>query len=174
MHKCITNNDFDTLWNNKDKEFIDIILIYIYTSARAEELLNVEKTEVFLSDNYLIGGNKTEAGIGRTMPIHSKIKPFIEKHFNKNKKYLFETIPGKKMTYKTFLKKFKEALSQLNLEEDYLPHDTRHTFSTYAKLVEMDDLCRKLIMGHSIQDLTDRVYTHIPLEKLIEEVEKLK
>jgi len=38
----------------------------------------------------------------------------------------------------------------------------------------MDDLYRKLITGHAINDLTDNIYTHIPKEKLIEEVKKLK
>ena len=38
----------------------------------------------------------------------------------------------------------------------------------------MDDLCRKLITEHAINDLTDNIYTNIPKEKLIEEVKKLK
>lgn len=174
MHKSFTNKDFETVCNNSDKEFVDIIMVYLYIGARPGELLKITKDKVFLEENYMVGGIKTKAGTDRIMPIHPKIKEIIEKHYHKNSVYLFENKKGKQITYKTFGKKFKEVLSSLNLEEEYKPHDTRHTFSTRAKLSGMDDLCRKLIMGHAINDLTDNIYTHIPKEKLIEEVKKLK
>ena len=59
-------------------------------------------------------------------------------------------------------------------EFNHNPHDTRHTFATKMDDAGANKLCRKLIMGHSIEDLTDRVYTHKTIEKLIEAVELLK
>lgn len=174
LHKNISNNDLKIIQEHKEEYFIDIILIYIYTGPRTNELLNVEKTKVFLDDDYLIAGSKTKAGKDRVIPIHPDIKPIIEKHYNKSKKFLFEIEEGKKIDYKIFNKLFKETLNKLNLENEYTPYDTRHTFATLSKLSGIDDLIRKLIMGHSISDLTDNTYTHIPKERIIEEVKKLK
>jgi len=43
-------------------------------------------------------------------------------------------------------------------------HNGRHTFSTFAKEYGVDEYARKKFMGHSIKDLTDRVYTHMDIE----------
>ena len=56
----------------------------------------------------------------------------------------------------------------------HLPHDGRHTFSTLAKKAGMDDYARKKLMGHSIKDLTDKVYTHLDMEWFRQELEKIK
>ena len=174
LHKNISDKDLEAINKNSNNYFIDIILVYIYTGARTNELLTLKKENVFLEDNYLKTGSKTKAGKDRIIPIHSKIKAIIKKHYKSTETYLFELTKGKRISYKAFKKNFDKSLNNLDLEEIYIPYDTRHTFATLAKLHGMDDLCRKLIMGHAISDLTDNTYTHIPIQKLIEEVEKLK
>jgi integrase len=52
-------------------------------------------------------------------------------------------------------------------------HDGRHTFSTFAKEYGVDEYARKKFMGHSIKDLTDRVYTHMDIEWFRTEIEKI-
>ena len=53
-------------------------------------------------------------------------------------------------------------------------HDTRHTCASLMKEYECDDLYRKLIMGHRVEDLTDRVYTHVEIARLVLEINKIK
>lgn len=53
---------------------------------------------------------------------------------------------------------------------DHRPHDTRHTFVTKAKKAHMDEYLLKIIIGHSIQDITESVYTHRTLEDLREAI----
>lgn len=40
--------------------------------------------------------------------------------------------------------------------------------------MKMDEYIIKLIVGHSIQDITEKVYTHRTIEQLKEEIEKIQ
>ena len=54
------------------------------------------------------------------------------------------------------------------------PHDTRHTFITKAKAAGVDEYILKLIVGHEIQDITEKVYTHRTLEDMKTEIQKIE
>ena len=56
---------------------------------------------------------------------------------------------------------------------DHKPHDTRHTFITKAKDVDMNEYILKMIVGHEIADITEKVYTHRTVEDLKREMEKI-
>ena len=43
MHVCIKEKDINKLWDNLDKEDVDLALILIYTGLRPNELLNMKK-----------------------------------------------------------------------------------------------------------------------------------
>ena len=60
------------------------------------------------------------------------------------------------------------------LDMNHLPHDTRHTFGTLAELYKLDSYMVKKILGHKFQDLTKDVYTHVMVNKLNEEINKIK
>ena len=53
-------------------------------------------------------------------------------------------------------------------------HDTRHTFVTMAKEAGMNEYILKLIVGHAVADITERIYTHRSIEQLHEEIQKIK
>ena len=54
------------------------------------------------------------------------------------------------------------------------PHDSRMTFVTNAKYVGMDEYAVKEMVGHSIKDITESVYTVRNLEGLRKDLEKLE
>ena len=69
---------------------------------------------------------------------------------------------------------------------NHVPHDTRYTFAALADTASMNEVCRKIIMGHSLakvtgdafklggnRDVTRDIYTEKTLEQLITEVNKL-
>lgn len=62
-------------------------------------------------------------------------------------------------------------MSKLDLK--HMPHDTRHTFITEAKEKRMNEYILKLIVGHSIQDITEKIYTHRQINELKQEIEKV-
>ena len=65
-------------------------------------------------------------------------------------------------------------ISALKLNPAHRAHDGRNTFITAAKKAKIDEYTIKLIAGHNITDVTEKVYTQRDLEWLREEIEKIK
>lgn len=165
--------EIKSLWDNIERyEWIDTLLILIFTGLRVGELLDIKTENVFIEEKYMRGGSKTRAGINRVIPLHECIIPLVQKRLDINKEYLINGAKGKHITYDTYRDYYWDYLME-NLRMKHLPHDCRHTFASIAHSVGMDGLCRKRIMGHSSTDITDNVYTHKEIEELIREVNKL-
>lgn len=171
--KIFTQDEIQYLWDNVDNiPMADFILVLLYTGMRVDELLKMETKNVFLNGDYpyMIGGNKKydkeKNLIQRIIPIHPDIKPLIKKRQN-IKKYLFTTERGKPVDYSNFLKTYWQPIT------DHHCHDTRHTF--ISKMVELDahPIYLRLIVGHSLKSVTDKVYTHVATSSLYNEVRKL-
>ena len=79
---------------------------------------------------------------------------------------------GLPMTYDKYRGRFNKIMQKLNLKHH--PHEARHTFITLGKKAGMDEYILKLIVGHAIADITERVYTHRAMEQLHEEINKIK
>ena len=58
------------------------------------------------------------------------------------------------------------------LAPGHILHETRHSFATYARLSGMDLLATKRILGHSIKDMTEDIYTHLDVDFLKTEMAK--
>ncbi|MEG0618712.1 MAG: hypothetical protein RR557_05320 [Bacilli bacterium] len=70
-----TVDEVNNLWEMKDKiDFVDIILLAIYSDFRPVELIMIRIKDVHLDKDYIIGGTKTKAGTNRIVPIHPKIR----------------------------------------------------------------------------------------------------
>lgn len=170
MHKAFTHDEIAKLWND-DSEDAKLILVFIYTGFRATELLEMPKENVHIKEKYMIGGKKTDAGRNRVVPIHKKILPIVKTLFNSSSTYLIEE-EGKPITYMHFKDyHMKPLMAKLGMKHTL--HDARHTCASLMKEYECNDLYRKLILGHHIADLTDRVYTHVEIARLILEINKI-
>lgn len=174
-----TNEELELLWNHSDKiQFADMVIIGIYTGWRPQELSILRLEDVDLEGNTFFGGLKTEAGRNRYVPIHPLIRDLVLNRYKEavemGSEYLFNDLDGQQgtvMTYDKYRRRFEKVMKRLNMQ--HRPHETRHTFSTLAKAYNMKDNIRKLIMGHTIVDFTDRVYTHPMLEELQSEMGKI-
>lgn len=167
------------LWDNIRFPFVDMILIGIYGGWRPQELAILKITDVDLEEMTIIGGLKTDAGKNRIVPIHPIIADLVRKNYTKavemQSEYLFNDEDGQQGTWLTYDKyrgRFNKVMKKLNMS--HRPHDTRHTFITKAKESKMDEYILKLIVGHEIQDITERVYTHRTLEDMRNEMSKIK
>ena len=79
---------------------------------------------------------------------------------------------GDHLTYDKYRGRFRKVMSRLDM--DHKPHDTRHTFITKGKESDMNEYLLKMIVGHEIRDVTEKVYTHRTIEDLKNEIEKIK
>lgn len=170
---AITPQDRASIWNAADAGSFSakLALIYIYTGFRATELLEVKKTDVDLSSRIITGGKKTAYGKGRHVPIHPSVFPFVQDLMSAPGDYLV-TLNGhgvsSPMNYRWFTTSVWSPFIQ-SLSLDYTTHYCRHTCATMMKEAGIDEDIRKLILGHSTGDVTQR-YTHISDKMLLEAI----
>ena len=148
--EILSDDDIRILWKNKDNDYARIALVYVYTGMRFSELQGL--TPDRCHDNYVeIVDAKTPAG-NRIVPLSDKVRsllPIIE-------------VPSRT----TFERHFKYFLP------DHYIHETRHTFISMLVKAGVDDRIIKAIVGHKTNDITE-VYTHIPLDVMLEAVNKI-
>ena len=174
IHSRYTDEEIAVLWANLYVvNNVDLILITIYSGLRPTELREITTDNVHLDEQYMIGGIKTEAGIDRVIPIADKILPLIKNRYDKNKRFLVNNKYGNHYTYGSYVSaNFNTVMNRLQMQ--HLPHDGRHTFASLMDNVGANEVCLKLIMGHSMRnDVTKGVYTHKTIPQLIEEVNKI-
>lgn len=173
-----SQEEIKALWDNIDFPFVDMVLIGIYSGWRPQELAILKIANVDLEARTFTGGLKTDAGIDRIVPIHPLIYSLVEENYNKalamGSEHLFNDENGQQGTYLTYDKyrgRFKKVMKRVN--QAHKPHDTRHTFITKGKYYKMDDYILKMIVGHAINDVTEKTYTHRVIEELRREIEKI-
>ena len=168
-HHTFTDEEMETLWAFAgESRWIDMILVQCYSGWRPTELCELKKDDIDLSIGCMVGGSKTDAGRNRRVPVHDKIRPIIERYLKTDSEYLFGGIQ-----YERYRQGFTETIKKLELE-GHTPHDCRVRFITTAKKCGMDEYAIKLIVGHAIEDLTERVYTKRDFEWLNLEIQKIK
>lgn len=159
QRKIFTSDEIEKLWKYKELEWVDTILIMIYTGMRVGELLGLKNEYIDLENRTIIGaGIKTEAGKNRVIPINRKILPFIQNRMIGAKENLFE------IEYSIYRGRFKKVMRDLGMEHTI--HDCRHTFATLLNNAEANPTSIKNIIGHSSFKTTEKIYTHKDIEEL--------
>ena len=90
-HYAFSNDEIRALMSD-NSDTAKIILIYIFTGLRANELLNIPRKNICLNTEfpYLVSGSKTDAGKNRVIPIHTFIEPFVKQLLMKRKKRIID------------------------------------------------------------------------------------
>ena len=165
IHRPFTADEIERLWKYKDDTGVLFALITIYTGMRPSELLLMDTANICLEERYVIAGIKTRAGIDRKIPIHKKIVPLFQ-YLKANGK------PWEGMNLISFNRKIW-VKSMQKAELSHLPDDGRHTCATLLEKAEVPLYRRKLILGHSIKDVTEYNYTHLTIKDLVAEIDKI-
>ena len=166
-HIIYTDEEINILWNNTDDDIVKMILIQCYSGWRPSELCNLLIENINLDEDLMIGGMKTDNGKDRTVPIHQNIKPLIESLYNQNNETLCN------LSYDAYRYRFTTTLKRLQLNPEHRLHDARKHFITLAKKHNLNEYAIKRIVGQSIRDLTERVYTERDTEWLKQEMSKI-
>lgn len=167
-----TQEEISKLWNNSNNYAVRIVLIYIYTGLRAQELTNLKKEDVNLFDRVIhVTESKTASGI-RVVPIADKIAPFIADFMRIPGEYLIQA-NGRPIQYWNMLNTyFKPCMNALGMHH-YI-HDTRHTCISMLTLANVKPVTIKKIVGHKgAMSLTERVYTHLDYKELLTAINKI-
>lgn len=184
-HIPFTEQEIKTLWDHVETNmYVDVMLIQCYSGWRPQELGLIKLENVDLKEWTFTGGMKTDAGINRVVPIHTKIRHLVRKKYDEavelGSEYLINCTD--KYTYKSTLmftydkyqKRFAKLVKELKINEQHRPHDPRIHFVTMAKHYQIDEYAIKYMVGHSITDITERVYTKRDIDWLKTEIEKIK
>lgn len=168
-----SDEEIDILWQNTEDDIIKIILIFIYTGVRCNELLMLQKQHLHLDEQYFeVIKSKTEAGV-RDVPIADCIVPFFE-HFKKKSKckWVFTGDKGGRLPDDWFRRLQAKALGALNIK--HTTHEARHTCITQLTVHNVNESVIKEIVGHkAAQTFTERVYTHIYMKTKIDAVNRI-
>lgn len=166
--EIFSDSEIAKLWQNVEREYVDTILILIYTGFRIGELLVLSKFNVDLSNGIITGGLKTEAGKNRTVPINHKILPLVKARYDNADESgrLFS------ISYRQYYERFKMVLSQLGITGK-TPHSTRHTFATLMARNGANIKALQEIIGHADYATTANIYTHLNDDDLKAAIEKI-
>jgi integrase len=184
-HISFTDEEIDKLWAALGQvDYVDAVLIQCYSGWRPQELGLIELNNVKLDERIMIGGMKTDAGTERVVPIHSKILPLVEAKYreavNLGSQYLINCTDththrsSLMMTYEKYRQRFMKVVDILKLNPDHRAHDPRKQFVTMAKKATVDEYAIKYIVGHAVNDITEKVYTQRDIQWLKSEIEKIK
>lgn len=163
-----TDDEIKAVWKIKDQEWVDSVLVFLYTGFRLSELLELKTANIDLDAGTIQGGTKTKAGKDRIVPIHSKIFKLIENRVNQGNEYLF-SCNGKKLSNFQYYRFWNEVMEQLKIKKT--PHECRHTFRSRLDSAGANKVCIDLMMGHKSKEVGERVYTHKTIEELKSAIE---
>lgn len=151
-------------------ETAQIVLMLIGTGMRIGELFNLPVTDYH--STYCIGGEKTEAGRDRIIPIRPEVRPYFA-HFagTATGRLLLSGYEGNKQTDNFRRHNYKTLLSRLDIEYKS-PHATRHTYASRARRAGMPPEVLQKILGHTDYSTTANIYVHTDIEELVQAVER--
>lgn len=149
-----------------------LILLLIYTGMRIGELFSLRVENCH--EDYCIGGEKTEAGRNRVIPI----PPVIRERYARlraaaaGKQLLVDGYTGNRRAELFRKRDYYPLLEALQIPKR-TPHATRHTFTSMAVAGGVKPELLQKILGHSDYSTTINIYTHFDVNLLVAAVSTL-
>ena len=163
--EIFSDSDIKKLKESKD-DAAKIILMLIYTGMRIGELFLLPVADVH--EKYCIGGEKTDTGKNRVIPIPSEVRKHFEYFRIKSlpNDLLLSGYVGNQEIRKFREKDFYPLLESLDIKKK-TPHCTRHTYASMAVKAGMRPEVLQKILGHAEYDTTADNYVHFDVDALI-------
>lgn len=145
-----------------------IVLMLLATGMRIGELFSLPLADYH--GNYVVGGEKTNAGRNRIIPIRPEGQAyFAEIAANASGDLLISGYGGQKVVENFRKRDYYPLLARLGIEKK-TPHATRHTYTSRAVKEGLPPEILQKILGHADYSTTANVYTHIDAQTLIDSV----
>lgn len=150
-------------------ETAQVVLMLIGTGMRINELFTLPVADYH--DTYCIGGEKTEAGKNRIIPIRPEARPYFA-HFAAaaDGDLLMSGYSGAHDRNNFRNRDYKRLLERLGIEYK-TPHATRHTFASRAAAAGVKPEILQKILGHADYSTTANIYVHADAAELVAAVE---
>lgn len=172
-HKVFSRQKINRLWAHADTPGVDTVIILMYTGMRCSEMLNLDKSDVNLRQQYIrITKSKTAAGL-RIIPIHNRILPLVQARMKMPGQTLIADGNGQPYNYGRYATVWGHIMTLIHAS-GHTTHDCRHTVTTLLDNAGANENAKRRILGHANGDVTDRVYTHKNLRQLRKCIELLK
>jgi integrase len=147
-----------------------IIITALDTGMRRGELLNQRWEHVDFNRRLLfVSRSKTAGGEGREIPLTERIHSLLLA--TRKPEGLLFTFKGKPI--RIVKTAWKAAIRRAGIRY-YRFHDLRHTFNTRLMEAGVMQEIRKALMGHSLGEDVNSIYTHIELPAKREAIRKLE
>ena len=138
-----------------------VLACLLYSGMRCKELRTLEPDDIDLENMTIdIRQAKNKSSI-RKIPLHTHAEPYF-------RVYKDEGL----VSYPTTQNGLNKAIKK-NFEIEHHAHDTRHTFATRMRECGCDPLILQKILGHTPQTITERIYTHLTMEEMRDNIELL-
>lgn len=154
-----------------------IIAIFLFTGFRISELFEMPLESVDTAHWTFRGGEKTDAGMDRLVPIVAQIRPFVQYFCDRATGSMFLSGYEGNQKSSNFRKRdYYPTLERLGIrteERKMKPHSCRYTLATRGHSLGIDDDTLRKILGHADYDVTSTIYIQGDLNKLHTEMAKV-
>lgn len=176
-----TSAEISILWEHSQDKRARFVLLMIYTGLRIGEVSAILPENVHIDEGYIIGGEKTEAGRDRVIPLPPNVPEiacFVREWLTASDGSPFG-VPADSLRQYWFYPLLAElhmiappVYNPKSRKQEYksprlTPHCCRHTFASRAAASGMrpDDLQK--IIGHADYATTADIYVHQNVDTLI-------
>lgn len=160
--------------NIKAIPLMDLIYLLCNTGHRIGEFLSLTPADAYdyKGSILLYGGNKTEAGEDKIVPVPRHLNWIVDKYRAYGGETLFCKPDGSAWTTDNFRDHFKEALASIGLD-GFTPHACRRTYSTRLSAAGVGEADIIRLMGHTDFEVDIQHYIKQEADTLIRAVDRL-
>lgn len=155
-------------------EAAQVVLMLLATGMRIGELFSLPLSDYH--GDYVIGGEKTEAGRERIIPIRPEGRQYFERFATvaqgNGGKYLINGY-SRRVTPASFRNNdYRKLLTRLGIDSSKTPHSARAAYGTRAATEDnLSPAVLQKVMGHSDFNTTQKFYNRPDAETLVKAVE---
>ena len=146
-----------------------LALMMVYTGMRIGELFGLRTENVH--ETYVIGGEKTEAGRNRIIPIRSEGRKYFAEFKERAKgELLISGYAGQKVIANFRKRDYYPLLERLGISKK-TPHTARHTFASWAVANNIKPELLQKMLGHADYSTTANIYEHFDIDQLVNAID---
>ena len=122
-------------------------------------------------ETYVIGGEKTEAGRNRIIPIRSEGRKYFAEFKERAKgELLISGYAGQKVIANFRKRDYYPLLERLGISKK-TPHATTHTFASWAVANNIKPELLQKMLGHADYSTTANIYEHFDIDQLVNAID---